>query len=147
MLTAQDIVVEHTPTGPRPVAVFDLTDRELAAAAEALDSLRRERYAHPGLDADDILGLTGLRVVTDQIETLTTVGMHGTLRLPVEQVHLLAEAVGGYLLRDTESYQPPELRARLELLRPIAGELLDLVADLRRAQQTLDEHGAEPHRY
>jgi hypothetical protein len=142
MLTAPDLVVEHTPTGPRALAVFDLSDVQLAAVREALDAARRERYAHGELDVDDVRALAELRTLTDQVETLALAGGHATLRLAVEQVELLAQAVGAYLLRDTADYQPPELRERLALLGPLAGPLLDLVCELRSGQRALDELAA-----
>jgi hypothetical protein len=137
MLPVQDILLESTPAGPRAVAAFDLSDVQLRAVAVALEALRRGRFAYAELDADAVLELAGLRVVTDQVEALAVAGAHGTLRLALEGVHLLAEAVGAYSLRDTDGYQPPEERERLELLRPLAGDLLDLVSGMHRARQHL----------
>jgi hypothetical protein len=140
MVAARDIFVERTATGARSVAVLDLGDRRLDGVAQAVDALRHARYAQPALDVDEVLGLAALRTLSDQIELAAAAGSGGTLRLYVEQVQLLAEAVGGYLLRDAdEGYQPPELRNRLALLRPLAGELFDLVSELHETERRLDE--------
>jgi hypothetical protein len=140
MLIARDILLEDSPAGVRPVAVFDLGERQIAAVAVAVDALRRERYAHPGLEVDDVLALADLRALSDQVELLEVAATAGTLRVAIAQVRLLAEATGAYLMRgEEETYQPPELRDRLVLLSPLAHELLDLVSDLHEAQRQLDE--------
>src|SRR3954470_22602370 len=98
MLPGQEILVETTPTGTRAVAAFDLSDRQLVAVGEALDGLRRERYALAELDVDQTLALAALRGVSDQVETLVVAGGHGTLRIASDGVHVLCEAVGTYTL-------------------------------------------------
>jgi hypothetical protein len=51
---------------------------------------------------------------------------------------MLIDAACGYLSeRDTESYQPPEERARLAELSNLIDPLFDLVAELDRADEVL----------
>jgi hypothetical protein len=60
------------------------------------------------------------------------------VRLNGEQARLLIAAAWAYLAeRDTESYQPPEERARIAELGQIVEPLFDLIGQLDRADEVL----------
>ena len=138
MLLNKEIVVENRAGASTPVAVFDLSREQTQALADALGFYHRRRFAGGELDADSALAMYAVAGVSDQLAPLAAAAAHSTVRLDVAGVGTLAEAVSLYLAeRDIDAYQPSQERTRLDLLRPLAEPLLDLVVELREAEREL----------
>jgi hypothetical protein len=134
LLVNREIVVGEGPDGPRPEAVFDLSEAQVAAVADALSHLRRTRFAGEALDADRALELRSLSALTDQVQGLAQAGGHAVLRVGADEASALVHAVVAYLDdRDTEGYQPPEERDRLTILHELLEPLMDLTCQVRAA--------------
>src|SRR6188472_3636353 len=52
-------------------ACFDLAEKEISASAHALAATVAERYRHPELSADEVLGLRELTALADEFRELT----------------------------------------------------------------------------
>ena len=139
MLTNLQIVAAEPPE--EPTAVFDASADQLRACSFAVSQHLRWRFAGEGLDVSETLAMRSLVAVGDQLATLVDAEGHGTVFLVGDSGELLHEAVSTYLtMRDLETHQPVEERARLELLRPLLGDLRELCAavdDARGSDQPL----------
>jgi hypothetical protein len=136
MLSNQEIVVDSRAPAQVLIAVFDLSDAQTAAVHDALTFYQRHRFAPGELDAEGALAMYGVAAVHDQLADLAAAGGHATVRLDAVGLAVAAEAVALYLAeRDVESYQSPEERQRIDLLRPMVEPLAELAADLRAAEQ------------
>jgi hypothetical protein len=133
MLSNKEIVVAEGPDGPRPEAVFDLSETQIAALDEALAHYRRSRFASAPLDADGVMSLREIGTLGDTIHALAGAGGHAVVQVDAGGAAALARAARGYVRdRDTEGYQSPEERSRLAALAAIV-EPLGAIADELRA--------------
>jgi hypothetical protein len=113
-------------------AAVELTASEAAALADALSFYLRRRFGPHQLELSAAaLSLRSLTGVSDRLGTLATAGLGGRLVLSEHELRGLREALCLYVAeRDTESYQPPEERDRLSVLRALSEPLGDLLAEL-----------------
>ena len=113
--------------------VFDASADQLAASSFAVSHYLRWRFGGEGLDVDETLVMRALVTVSDQLSGLVEAEAHGTVFVSPGGGQLLHEAVSSYLtMRDLETHQSVEERARLAILRP-------LVVDLRELIDALDD--------
>jgi hypothetical protein len=97
------------------------------------------RFQTGGLDeADAVLELRAAGALADRIDEFRGIEGMAPVRLNADHARLLIGAASAYVMeRDVESYQPPEERDRIALLRGLIDPLFDLVADLDRADEVL----------
>jgi len=129
VLTNLQIVASGAP-GEASV-VFDASAEQLSASSFAVSHHLRWRFGGEGLDVDETLAMRALVTVADQLAGLVEAEAHGTVFVSAAGGQLLHEAVSSYLtMRDLESHQSVEERARLAVLRPFAVDLRELNAAL-----------------
>jgi hypothetical protein len=124
----------------RAVAVFMAGTERRAALADALSwhVTRRFQTGSPD-DADSVLELRAAGALADRLDEFRGAEGHAPVRVNADQVRLLIGAAVAYVTeRDTESYQPPEERARIAELAMLIDPLFDLALDLDRADDVLD---------
>ena len=118
------------------VAVFHADEEWRAALADAV-SWHLQRGSGPAVeDADKVLEMRAAGALADRLDEHRGVEGRALIRVSADQVRTLIEAASSYLMeRDTESYQPPEERARIAKLSELVDPLFDLVAELDRADE------------
>jgi hypothetical protein len=122
----------------RAVAVFSAPAEHRAALADALSWYVSRRFQSDALEADAVVELRAAGALADRIDEFREVEGLAPIRVDANQVRLLLEALWAYIAeRDTETYQPPEERARIAELAALADPLFDLVAELDRANKVL----------
>jgi hypothetical protein len=123
----------------RAVAVFNASLELRTALADALGWHVNRRFQAGGLDeAEAVLELRATGALADRIDEYRGIEGMAPLRLNADHVRVLIGAASAYVMeRDVESYQPPEERDRIALLRCLIDPLFDLVADLDRADDVL----------
>ena len=132
MLTNLQILPASPPA--EPSAVFDASADQLQACSYAVSHHMRWRFGGEGLDVDETLVLRALVALADQLATLVDGEGHGTIFLAGSGGVLLAEAVSTYVtMRDLESHQSVEERARLAILGELTADLATLRAALEEA--------------
>jgi hypothetical protein len=122
---------ERDFTGGHRAAV-ELAAPEAAALADALSFYLRRRFGADELElAAEALRLRSLAGVSDRLGALSAAGLGGRLILNEQELRGTREALGLYVAdRDRESYQSPEERERLAVLRAMNEPLGDLLAEL-----------------
>jgi hypothetical protein len=126
------------PEDGRAVAVFGLDAERRAALADAVSWRVTSRFQAESLEADTVLELRAAGALADRLDEHRGEEGMTPVRVNADQVRLLIEAVVAYISeRDTESYQPPEERARLEELSRLVDPLFDLAFELDRADKVL----------
>jgi hypothetical protein len=126
------------PERGRAIAVFSAAAERRAALADALSWHVTRRFQAGGLETDAVLELRAAGELADRIDEFRGVEGLAPVRVNADQVRLLIEAAWAYIAeRDTETYQPPEERARLAELTAMSDPLFDLVAELDRADRVL----------
>jgi hypothetical protein len=123
----------------RAVAVFMVAVDPRTALADALSWLVTRRFQAESLDeADRAIELRAAGALADRIDEYRGVDAKAPVRVNADEVRLLIEAVVAYVSeRDTDSYQPPEERARLAELSGLLDPLFDLALELDRADEVL----------
>jgi hypothetical protein len=108
------------------------------ALADALSWLVNRRFQAESLEAEKVIELRSAAALADRIDEHRGVDAKASIRINGDEVRLLIEAVVAYISeRDTESYQPPEERARIAELSALLDPLFDLALDLDRADDVL----------
>ena len=126
------------PEDGRALAVFTAGETWRAAVADALSWHVNRRFQAGTLETDNVLELRAAGALADRLDEHRGAEGRATVRVGADQVRLLIEAVSAYVMeRDTESYQPPEERARISALAGLVDPLFDLVAQLDRADEVL----------
>jgi hypothetical protein len=126
------------PEDGRAVAVFTAGMEQRGALADALSWYLTRSFQVEAIEADKALELRAAGALADRLDEFRGVEGRAPVRLNADQVRLLIEAAYAYRTeRDTDSYQPPEERARLAQLGELVDPLFDLVADLDRADEVL----------
>jgi hypothetical protein len=124
--------------GDRAVAVFVVAVDPRTALADALSWLVTRRFQAESLEAGKVIELRAAAALADRIDEHRDVDAKAPIRVNADEVRLLIEAVVTYVSeRDTESYQPPEERARLGELSALLDPLFDLALELDRADDVL----------
>jgi hypothetical protein len=122
----------------RAVAVFSASAERRAALGDAVSWLVSRRFRAEALEAEAVVELRAAGALADRIEEFRDVEGLAPVRVDAEQVRILIEALWTYIAeRDTETYQPPEERARLAELTVLSDPLFDLLANLDRADSVL----------
>ncbi|MGI8803875.1 MAG: hypothetical protein ACR2KV_17215 [Solirubrobacteraceae bacterium] len=133
MLTNLEIV--RAPESGESTAVFDASAEQLLAFSFAVSHHLRWRFGGEGLDVDETLTMRILVTLADQLGALVDAHGHGTLFLAGSAGALLHESVSTYVtMRDLESHQSVEERARLVVLG-------DVLVDLREVRASLEDAG------
>jgi hypothetical protein len=126
----------------RSVVCYAVVGRdENEALGDAL-AWRREEIGRRGLEeAGAVLELRALMTLDDLLAVSREFGPEATLALTRDQARLLCQVGSAYVTeRDTESYQPPEERDRIALMRELAGPLMDLCCEFAAAEDEAREH-------
>ncbi len=132
MLVNLQIVAAEAPD--RATAVFDASADQLRACSFAVSHHLRWRFGGEGLDVAGTLTMRSLMAVGDQLAALVEADGHGTVFLTGGGGVLLHESVSTYLtMRDLESHQSVEERARLAVLGEMLVDLRELCASLEDA--------------
>jgi hypothetical protein len=132
VLTNLQIVT--APARGEPTAVFDASADQLQACSYAVSYHLRWRFGGEGLDVEETLTMRALVVLGDQLASLVEANAHGTVFLAGNAGPLLLESVSTYVtMRDLESHQSVEERARLAVLVDLTEDLRDLCASLEGA--------------
>jgi hypothetical protein len=96
------------------------------------------RFQAGSLETDKVIELRAAGALADRLDDHRGVEGRAPVRLTADQVRVLIEAVSAYVMeRDTETYQPPEERARIAALSGLVDPLFDLVAQIDRADEVL----------
>ncbi|MEA2459785.1 MAG: hypothetical protein QOC95_2757 [Thermoleophilaceae bacterium] len=123
----------------RAIAVFSAGVERRAALADALSWHLTRRFQAGALEADAALELRAAGALADRLDEFRGLEGSAPVRVNADQVRLLIDAASAYVsIRDTETYQPPDERARIAELAGLVDPLFDLVADLDRADDVLD---------
>lgn len=126
------------PEDGRAVAVFHAPMERRAALADALSWHVTRRFQAEALEADRTMELRAAAALADRLDEHRDVEGQALVRLNAEHVRTLLDAASAYVAeRDTESYQPPEERARIGELSSLVDPLFDLAAQLDRADEVL----------
>ncbi len=118
--------------------MFDASADQLAACSYAVSYHLRWRFGGEALGVDETLAMRAHVAIGDQLAALAETTAHRTVFLSGGRGRLLLEAVSTYVtMRDLESHQSVEERARLAIL-------CDLLVDLRDLSISLGETGGWP---
>ncbi len=118
--------------------MFSAGAERRAALADALSWELNRRFQAEGLDTDTALELRVAGALADHLDEFRDMEGLSPVRLNADQARLLIGAAWAYIAeRDTESYQPPEERARIAELNGVVDPLFDLVVQLNRADEVL----------
>jgi hypothetical protein len=118
---------------------------DVAVGRAAIDALaeamawRRDELSRVGMqDAEAVLALRALMTLDDLLGAAG--GDEAILTLTRQQTLMLCEIAGSYVtVRDVESYQSPEERDRIALLRALAGPLMDTCCEFAAAEDEARE--------
>jgi hypothetical protein len=122
----------------RAFAVFVVGMEQRGALADALSWQVNRRFQAESLEAEKVIELRAAGALADRIDEHRDVEAKAPVRVNGDEVRLMIEAVVAYVSeRDTESYQPPEERARIAELSALLDPLFDLALELDRADEVL----------
>lgn len=111
------------------------TPGELQALRAALAWRRTALAADDPQHADAIVGLRAVITLDDRLLDVAEAGPGTPLGVTRDEAAMLCEIAGAYASeRDLAGYQPPEHRFRVELLRALAGVLMDTCCELAAAE-------------
>jgi hypothetical protein len=115
--------------------VFDVSADQIQAANYAAVYYLRWRFGGEALELEETLAMRVLVGLVDQLGQLADAGGHATIRTDVARSGLLYEAVATYVtMRDLESHQSVEERARLAILNGLLDDLRELCTRLEVAE-------------
>ena len=122
----------------RAFAVFVAGMEQRDALADALSWQVNRRFQAESLEAEKVIELREAAALADRIDEHRGIEAKAPIRVNGDEVRLMIEAVVAYISeRDTESYQPPEERARIGELSALLDALFDLALELDRADDVL----------
>lgn len=131
-LTNCEILRTHGPEGDALVVVADVPAATAAALADAVAHLRNA-LALGTLDAEGALAVRRAGELAERLAPGPAATM-AVLRLEGDDLAVACDAAERYVAaRDTESYQPPEERARIAALREVLAGLRDAQARIMLA--------------
>jgi len=115
--------------------VFDVSADQIQAVNYAAVYHLRWRFGGEALDTEETLAMRILVGLVDQLGQLADAGGHATIRTDVPRSALIYEAASTYVtMRDLESHQSVEERARLAILNGILDDLRELCTRLEVAE-------------
>lgn len=127
--------------GGRSVVCDTIASRDQIDALREAIAQRRHQHALGSLqDAEAVLVLRSLVALDDLLFEATAVESEALVTVDREQALSLCELAGAYVAeRDVESFQAPEERARIALLRALSGTLMDTCCELAAAEREATE--------
>ncbi len=115
--------------------VFDVSADQIQAINYAAVYYLRWRFGGEALELDETLAMRVLVSLVDQLGQLADAGGHATIRTDPPRSILLYDAAATYVtMRDLESHQSVEERARLAILNEILDDLRALCEMLEVAE-------------
>jgi hypothetical protein len=115
--------------------VFDVSADQIQAVNYAAVYYLRWRFGGEALDTDETLAMRVLVTLVDQLGRLADAGGHATIQTDPARSVLLYEAAATYVtMRDLESHQSVEERARLAILNGLLDDLRELCSRLEVAE-------------
>lgn len=133
MLTNLEIL--PAADGDDASVVFDVSADQIQAVNYAAVYYLRWRFGGEALDTDETLAMRVLVGLVDQLGQLADAGGHATIRTDPARSILLYEAAATYVtMRDLESHQSVEERARLAILYGLLDDLRELCSSLEVAE-------------
>jgi hypothetical protein len=130
-----NLEILHSPEGDDASVVFDVSADQIQAVNYAAVYYLRWRFGGEALELEDTLAMRVLVGLVDQLGQLADAGGHATIRTDVARSHLLYEAAATYvMMRDLESHQSVEERARLAILNGMLDDLRELCSRLEVAE-------------
>ena len=116
------------------VALFDLTEDEIAAVARAVDVSRTEQYRHEELSTDDVVAMRELTALADQLTALAGHGSAVSVELSPARVVALRDTLHVFVEhRDEAGFVREEDREAYAAAMALAAPLADLGAETLRA--------------
>jgi hypothetical protein len=116
------------------VAIFDLSEAEIAACAHAVGVARTEQFRNESLSADDVLAMRELTGLADELTALAGHRSAGTLVFTPARLMALRNTLDAFVAgRDEAGFTREEDREALAVARSLALPLEDLSADALRA--------------
>src|SRR3954468_20209258 len=79
------------------VAMFDLTDTQIAACAHAVGAARTEQFRHEALSADDVLATREVTSRAYKLRARVGYGGAGTLQLPPGRLMAVRNALEAFI--------------------------------------------------
>jgi hypothetical protein len=120
--------------GDETSVVFDVSADQIQAVNYAAVYYLRWRFGGEALELEETLAMRVLVGLVDQLGQLADAGGHATIRTDVARSGLLYEAASTYVtMRDLESHQSVEERARLAILYGLLDDLRELCSTLEVA--------------
>ncbi|HEY5198000.1 MAG TPA: hypothetical protein VIJ51_13340 [Solirubrobacteraceae bacterium] len=133
MLTNLEIL--PAADGDETSVVFDVSADQIQAVNYAAIYYLRWRFGGEALETEETLAMRVLVGLVDQLGRLADAGGHATIRTDPARSTLLYEAAATYVtMRDLESHQSVEERARLAILNGILDDLRELCMRLEVAE-------------
>ena len=128
------------PDGRSVVCYAVVGEEHNESLGEALAWRRNEIGRQEIEDASAILELRALMTLDDLLAAERAIGPEATVTLTRDQARLLCQISCAYVTeRDVDSYQAPEERERIALLRSLSGPLMDTCCELAAAEQEATE--------
>ena len=122
-------------TGDETSVVFDVSADQIQAVNYAAVYYLRWRFGGEALELEDTLAMRVLVSLVDQLGQLADAGGHATVRTDAAGSALIYEAASTYVtMRDLESHQAVEERARLAILYGLLDDLRELCGSLEVAE-------------
>ncbi len=116
------------------LALFDLNDDEIGAAAHAVRAISGERFRTASMSVDDVLELRELTALSDELGDLSSRPGISTVVLRPARLSAFRNALTHFVeSRDEAEWMRDEDRAPLAVARELLWPLGDLAADAMRA--------------
>jgi hypothetical protein len=145
MLNARIDTTRDLEGHPVVLAVFDLAEIELAAAAHAVGAVRADRYRNAELGSDDVLAMRELTALADELGDLVARGGAGTVVLRPARLTVMRDALDDFVAqRDEAEWLRAEDREPLAGARALLWPLSDLCGDALRAALAAAQAPAAP---
>jgi hypothetical protein len=135
MLNARIDITRDLEGHPVVLAVFDVSEADLAAAAHAVGAVRGERYRNAELGSvDEVLAMRELTALADELGHLVARGGAGTVVLRPSRLTVMRDALDDFVAqRDEAEWLREEDREPLAGARALLWPLSDLCGDALRA--------------
>jgi hypothetical protein len=115
------------------VAIFDLSEEEIAACAHAVGAARTQQFRDEELSADDVLAMRELTALADELTALAGHGSAVTLMLRPARLMALRHALDAFVAgRDDAGFTREEDREALAIARSLSFPLAELGAEALR---------------
>jgi hypothetical protein len=145
MINARIDITKDLEGHPVVLAVFDVTEAEIAGAAHAVSAIRAERYRNAQLGADDVLAMRELTALADELGALVSRGGAGTQVLRPARLTVMRDALDAFVTgRDEAEWMRDEDREPLATARALLWPLSDLCGDALRAALAAASPSAAP---